>query len=103
MERAAIVPVLMITIAQRRRFFRVEAETGDFLVTDFLVLFDSVFTDFLVLEDILVIDFEAGARFTDFLVFEEDFLVVVDFGLDFEALFAAIFSLSYACVTFVCN
>ena len=62
-----------------------EAETGDFLVTDFLVLFDSVFTDFLVLEDILVIDFEAGARFTDFLVFEEDFLVVVDFGLDFEA------------------
>ena len=74
-----MVPVLMITIAQRRRFFRVEAETGDFLVTDFLVLFDSVFTDFLVLEDFLVIDFEA--RFMDFLVFEEDFLIV-DFGFE---------------------
>ena len=93
MERAAIVPVLMITIAQRRRFFRVEAETGDFLVTDFLasdfcldflvavVLSGLVFTDFLVLEDFLVIDFEAGARFMDFLVFEEDFLIV-DFGFE---------------------
>ena len=29
MERAAIVPVLMITIAQRMRFFTVEAEIGD--------------------------------------------------------------------------
>ena len=90
MERAAIVPVLMITIAQRMRFFTVEA---DFLVTDFLasdfcldflvavVLSGSVFTDFLVLEDFLVIDFEAGARFMDFLVFEEDFLIV-DFGFE---------------------
>ena len=86
-----MVPVLMITIAQRRRFFRVEAETGDFLVTDFLasdfcldflvavVLSGLVFTDFLVLEDFLVIDFEA--RFMDFLVFEEDFLIV-DFGFE---------------------
>ena len=88
MERAAIVPVLMITIAQRRRFFRVEAEIGDFLASDFcldflvaVVLSGSVFTDFLVLEDFLVIDFEAGARFMDFLVFEEDFLIV-DFGFE---------------------
>jgi len=83
MERAAIVPVLMITIAQRMRFsmFRVEAETGD-LVTDFLVLSGSVFTDFLVFEDFLVsLDVEAGARFIDFLVFEEDFLIV-DFGFE---------------------
>ena len=83
MERAAIVPVLMITIAQRRRFFRVEAETGDFLVPDFLVLFDSVFTDFLVLEDFCVIDFE-----TDFLVFEEDILVV-EFGFEAGASLAS--------------